>query len=137
MDGSDQTNISVTVKNYGYNKGVSTALHAFFLKKDEERDVNDSEKSMSVDTSREDSIGQHESDSEDGHGNPTPTGSTQVPLKPAKPSRGSLSKNQITVASLQQDSNLPPIKGAPEDQTQNNDASNESIKPLQEDASAF
>lgn len=42
MDSRDGTNISITVKNYGYKNGVATALHEFFVEKDEE-EKNDSQ----------------------------------------------------------------------------------------------
>ena len=45
MDATDQTNISVTVKNYGYKKGVSTACHSFFVKQDKRNKVEESESS--------------------------------------------------------------------------------------------
>jgi hypothetical protein len=38
MDTNDGTNISITVKNYGYKNGVATFLHEFFTEKDELED---------------------------------------------------------------------------------------------------
>ena len=57
MDEKDQTNISITVKNYGWQKGVSTSLHAFFVQNDAEEVDYESDYSHSLISSRESSVG--------------------------------------------------------------------------------
>ena len=52
MSGNDGANISITVKNYGYKNGVATALHDFFVAKDEAEGSNaEEEDSLDIGTS--------------------------------------------------------------------------------------
>jgi len=56
MDTNDGTNISITVKNYGYKNGVATALHEFFTEKDEDEGDSLVSDSMEIGTSSEEDI---------------------------------------------------------------------------------